>query len=287
MAISRKTFIRQSAFGAASVLLSNLPSQLLAADKKIKHLGLITGVLRKELKEDWKATLRKVSSIGYKYIEFESFGTGNQEEEKRFLKDIGLKPLGGGTAMAQLKTDDSVKQLVEKALFWDKKYLTCYWPWMDSGKNKKLDDFKKAAADLNRVGEICNKEGIRFAYHNHDNEFVPVEGYKWGYEVIMKETDPKAVAGLMDLYWVTKGGGDPVELFKKFPGRFELFHVKDMDRSPQKLYTCPGYGQLDFKKIFSHSKEAGVKYYIVEIDETPNPLKCVEDSYAYLKALRF
>ena len=120
---------------------------------------------------------------------------------------------------------------------------------MDSGNDKKLDDFKKVAEDLNILGEQCNKNGIRLAMHNHDKEFVPVQGYEWGYEVLLKETDADKVVMMLDLYWVTKGGGDPIQLLKNYPDRFELFHVKDMDKTPEKSFTCPGYGSIDFKKI--------------------------------------
>jgi sugar phosphate isomerase/epimerase len=158
---------------------------------------------------------------------------------------------------------------------------------MDSGVNKKLDDFKKAADDLNNLGELCNKKGIRFAMHNHDKEFVPVQGYQWGYEVLLKETDPAKVGMLLDLYWVTKGGGDAIKLLKEHPDRFELFHVKDMDKTSEKSFTCPGYGSIDFKKIFAQARKTNIKHYIVEIDEAPNPLTCVQDSISYLKKLRY
>jgi sugar phosphate isomerase/epimerase len=103
----------------------------------------------------------------------------------------------------------------------------------------------------------------------------------------LKETDPAKVAMLLDLYWITKGGGDPVELLKQYPDRFELFHVKDMDKTSEKSFTCPGYGIIDFKKIFAEAKKAGVKHYIVEIDKAEQPVTCIKDSFSYLKSLRF
>ena len=88
----------------------------------------------------------------------------------------------------------------------------------------------------------------------------------------------------LDLYWIIKGGGDPLYLFEKYPGRYKIFHVKN---TPEKLYTCPGYGVIDFGEIFAKSKAAGVEYYIVEIDRHPEPMQCIEDSYNYLINLKF
>ena len=158
---------------------------------------------------------------------------------------------------------------------------------MDSGENKKLDDFKKAAEDLNNLGRLCKKNGLRLAMHIHDKEFVPVKGFKWGYEVLLKETDPAKIVMLLDLYCVTKGGGDPIQLLKNYPDRFELFHVKDMDTTPQKSFTCPGYGSIDFKKIFAQAKKINIKHYIVEIDETAKPITCIQDIISCLKKIRY
>ena len=285
---SRRKFIQQTALSTLALALAEIPVVASPNNKRLKNIGLITGVIAEELKKDWEQTLRKVAAIGYTQLEFGKYYGNDIAYFKKLLKEIGLQPIAGGAAMAQMRKEDELKKMIDDALLLDKKYVVCYWPWMDNGSNKKLDDFKKASDDLNRVGEVCNKGGIRLAFHNHDQEFVKVDGgYQWGYDVIMKETDPAKVGILLDLYWCTKGGGDAIEILKKNPGRVEMFHVKDMDNTPEKLYTCPGYGTIDFKKIFAQSVKSGVKYYTVEIDENPNPMKCIEDSYRYLKALRF
>ena len=286
MNTTRRDFLKQSVLVSALVSTGILPSCSNGVHK-IRELGLIGGVIRDEIEKDYEATLRKVAGIGYKYYEFGNYLGPSPEQFKSFLKDIGLVPLAGGTSMAQMIREDELKKAIESALALDKKYLVCYWPWLDGGENKELDDFKVASERLNKIGETCNEMGIRFAFHNHDKEFVPVEGYRWGYEVILRETDPERVSMQLDLYWILKGGGDPLVLFEEYPGRYELFHVKDMEDSQEKLYTCPGYGTIDFKSIFAKSKQAGVKYYIVEIDRHPEPMKCIEDSYNYLINLRF
>ena len=285
--VSRRTFVQQTVLGSIGLLAGNNLLQAEDGSKRLKEVGLIVGVLQKELKADWEGTLRKVAAMGYTHLEFGNYYGESAASFKQFLKEAQLKPLAGGNSMAEMKKDGVLNKMIEEANFFEKKYLVCYWPWMDSGNNKKLDDFKKAAEDLNNLGELCNKGGIRLAMHNHDKEFVPVQGYEWGYEVLLKETDPAKVAMLLDLYWVTKGGGDPIRLLKNYPDRFELFHVKDMDKTPEKSFTCPGYGSIDFKNIFAQAKKTNIKHYIVEIDQTANPMTCIQDSILYLKRLKY
>lgn len=285
--VSRRAFVQQTMLGSLGLLAGNSVLQAEDGSRQLKEIGLILGVLQKELKLDWEATIRKVAEIGYTHLEFGNYYGESVASFKQFLKEVKLKPLAGGSSMAQMKKDGVLNKMIEEAQFFEKKYLVCYWPWMDSGNDKKLDDFKKAAEDLNHLGELCNKNGLRLAMHNHDKEFVPVQGYEWGYEVILKETDPDKVVMMLDLYWVTKGGGDPIRLLKNYPDRFELFHVKDMDTTAEKSFTCPGYGSIDFKKIFAQARKTTIKHFIVEIDETANPMTCIQDSITYLKKLRY
>lgn len=283
---TRRAFLKKSALGSTLLSFGMFPS-CYDAPRKLDKIGLIGGVILDEIEKDYQATLRKVADIGYTYYEFGNFLGPSIEDFKFFLKEVGLVPLAGGGSLAQMTNEDNLKKMVDDALAIGKKYMVCYWPWMDGGENKTLDDFRIAAERMNQLGEHCNRMGIRFAMHNHDKEFVPVEGYRWGYEVMLRETDPRLVTMQLDLYWIIKGGGDPLVLIEEYPGRYEMFHVKDMEDSEEKRYTCPGYGVIDFVSIFAKSKQAGVKYYIVEIDQHPEPIWCIEESYQYMKRLRF
>jgi len=284
---SRRDFIKKSVLSSALITLGGGSLLSCNSSRQIKELGLITGVIGEEIQKDYKAALTKVADIGYKYLEIGRYLGPSLEEFKTFLQEINLVPIAGGASIADMLEDDKLKNMVDDALAMEKKYLVCYWPWLDGGEDKKLDDFKVASERLNQVGEQCKEMGIKFAFHNHDKEFVPVEGYQWGYEVILENTDPNLVDMQFDLYWIIFGGGDPLYLFDNYPGRYKMFHVKDMDNTPEKLYTCPGYGVIDFAEIFARSRDAGVEYYIVEIDRHPEPMQCIEDSYNFLKQLRF
>ena len=287
MVQTRRGFIKKSALGSAMLALGGSSMLSCKPAGQIKELGLIMGVLKNELNMDFNGTFRKVSEIGYRYLEIGNNPRGSREEFKKFLEELNLIPIAGGTSIGEMMDEENLRKLCEDAMYMGKKYMICYWPWLDGGPGKTLDDFLKATDRINKVGKICKEMGINFAFHNHDQEFIPLEGYQWAYEAILENTDPEIVDMELDLYWTIKGGGDPVKLFKKYPGRFKIFHVKDMDNTPDRLYTCPGYGVIDFAKIFAKSKKAGVEYYIVEIDEHPEPLQCVKDSFDYLMNLKF
>ena len=140
---------------------------------------------------------------------------------------------------------------------------------------------------LIRAGEDCKKAGIQFGYHNHDFEFAAMEG-QMPFDYLLKQTDPKLVKIELDLYWITKARQQPEKYFAMYPGRFELFHVKDMDNTPKEFFAEVGRGLIDFKSIFQQSKKAGVKHYFVEQDETPgSPFDSIKISYDYLSKLKF
>ena len=133
------------------------------------------------------------------------------------------------------------------------------------------------------AAETCKKTGIKLAYHNHDFEFAPVDG-KTGFDILIKETDPKLVFFEMDIYWVSKAGKDPLAMFAKYPGRFAMWHIKDMDNTPKKYFTEVGSGVINYKKIFNYTAQSGMKYFFVEQDMCPGaPLDSTAKSIAYLK----
>jgi len=130
------------------------------------------------------------------------------------------------------------------------------------------------AADWNQVGQIMKENGIMFGYHNHNFEFATVEGKVPYYDVFMTELDKDLVTMELDIFWVTKAGQDPVEIINKYPGRFQLFHMKDMFTKEAPFYTTVGVkdfapigaGVIDFKRILAAKDIAGMKYIVVEQD---------------------
>ena len=139
------------------------------------------------------------------------------------------------------------------------------FPYLGGEYRKNIDGYKATAETFNKIGEIAKKYDIRFGYHNHAFEFKRMDN-QIGMDVLIEETDPEFVTFELDLYWVTKAGYDPVEFIKKHPGRFEIFHVKDMAKTEDRFFAPVGQGRIDFERIFSIHKEAGTKLFFVEQD---------------------
>jgi len=175
--------------------------------------------------------------------------------------------------------------MIEAAHVIGHKYLLV--AWSPPEERQSLDDYKRLADLFNRTGEQLKKADIQFAYHNHDFEFAQMEGHI-PYDLLLERTDPQLVKLEMDLYWIVKGGGKPLEYFEKYPGRYPLLHVKDMDATPKRYFTEVGRGVIDFKTIFANAGRAGVRHYFVEQDETPgSPFESMKISMDYLRKLEF
>ncbi|RZK29257.1 MAG: sugar phosphate isomerase/epimerase, partial [Hymenobacter sp.] len=161
------------------------------------------------------------------------------------------------------------------------KYMVC--AYLFDTERGNLDHYKQIADHLNKAGERCKKAGIQLCYHNHDFEFAAQSG-KLPYDVLLSQTDKNLVKMELDIYWATKAGHDPVALFKANPGRFPLWHVKDMDKTDKHDFTEVGNGSIDFKRIFAQAKLAGMQYFFVEQDKTPgDPFSSIQQSISYIK----
>jgi len=281
---SRRRFFKQT---LASGILFSLPLSGISFDKteSDRKFGVILGLLKAELEKDYQDTLELIAKLGYKEVEFGRTYGVDKHDFKKVLKTLGLDAIAGGSSIQDL--NNNLDQYIEDALFFGKEYVICYWPWMDGGLNKKLDDFKEAAERLNVVSEKVKMAGLNFAFHNHDKEFIKVGDEKLGYDILLEETDPNLVDMEIDLFWVVKGNADPLIYFDKYPGRFKICHVKDMDNTPERSFEIVGKGIIDFQEILSKAENAGLQHFIVEQDSAPNPARTVTESIKYLKQLDF
>jgi len=264
----------------------NLPFSVLAeSNGKKPPFGVILGLLKKELESDYIGTLKLLASLGYAEVEFGGTYGATKADFRSALGDNNLKAIAGGTSITDLQPN--IATYIEDAHYFNRPYIICYWPWLDDGNNKSAGDFKQAAERLNQVGEIVKKEGLKFAFHNHDKEFVDVGNGKLGYDLILELTDPDLVDMEIDLYWIIKGNADPVKYFEKYPGRFKICHVKDMDKTPERSFEIVGKGIIDFQRIFDKADVAGLKHYILEQDNAPDPILTITDSINHFRTLRF
>jgi sugar phosphate isomerase/epimerase len=284
--ISRRTFMVNTSLGAVAVLA--MPSLAFLSDKK--EIGLQLYTLRNELPKDVKSTLEKVVAAGYTTVETYGFSIKDQfwglspAELKVILDKNGLKAVSGHYNSGSFLVDGNTDELIaaiEAAKILNQEYVTI--PWIEEPLRKNIEDYKRIATRLNEAGKMCKKAGLKIAYHNHDFEFQKHDGIT-GYEVLLKETDKNLVYFELDLYWVVFSGNDPLQLFKENPGRFKMWHVKDMDKINRALNTEVGSGSIDFKPFFKEAKLSGMKHFFVEQENNyvPNVFDSIKTSCDFI-----
>jgi sugar phosphate isomerase/epimerase len=314
---SRRKFIQQSgAFALGSLLIPQLGKSALFSERKnYPPIGLQLYTMGNLMTTDTKGTLQKLAAIGYKEVESAGSQKGNfygykPKEFAALVKDAGMHwrsaHVGGApftmaqimkmaknaedsariktymekmkNAVKPLNLTDNYQQLADDAAEGGLSYLVC-----SSIPVATLDEIKTAVEVFTKSGEACKKNGVQFAYHNHVTEFDEVEGHR-PFDYILNHTDKDLVKMELDLGWATKAKQDPVELFKLHPGRFPLWHVKDLDKTTMEP-TEVGSGFINFKRIFDNAKESGMKYFFVEQDGAPKPFEDVAKSYTDLKKM--
>jgi sugar phosphate isomerase/epimerase len=289
----RKFLTKTGALALSALAIPNMPSY----SKNIKSIGVQIYTLRDLLKEDYLPVFEQLAKLGFKEIEaFPGKGHFWGKTSKTFAEDaskFGLKvvsthiPLGLPKGNDQSNLATLVNQFDKFAGEYAKaggNFIVC--PYFDKSLRTSLEGYKLLAAELNKAGKICNKEGIQFCYHNHEFEFQAVEG-KIPYDYLLEYTDKSDVKMELDLYWATKAGVDVKNLIEKNQGRFPLLHVKDMGE-PNDTTVEVGSGKIDFKAIFKLEKMGGFQHYFVEQDHCPgNPLESVGKSISYLQKLDF
>ncbi len=284
--MNRRDFIQRASFASLALGIAPALLQACSVHDPLHDFGIITGLVKKMMKDDPRGTLKKLADMGYVYLEFGGTFGMEPSDLKSYLSELGLKPLAGGASMANFQ-GDGLKKYIDQQLEMDKKYLVCYWPWMHSGDVITMDDLKFGAEQFHRIGEACNKAGLRFAYHNHDKDFKKV-GDVVAYDYFVEHVDPEWMTMELDIYWITVAGEDPVEYISKYPGRFELLHVKDSyDVSNRESFACVGSGKIDFDRIFRLRDVGGFKHLIVEQDRPEDEESCARSSIEYLKSLKF
>jgi sugar phosphate isomerase/epimerase len=292
--MNRRRFVQSAAaLGAGTLLTSKLGWA--AGDHKINKVGLQLYTVRDQMKDDFDGTIAKVAAIGYKEVEFAGYFGRTGQQVRAVIDKNGLT--APSTHVQYNELDDKFPSVIETSQTIGMKYIVC--PWIPEDLRKSPDIWKQAAEKFNRCGKQTKKAGIQFAYHNHWFEFLPTNG-KLPYDELLKLCDKELVKMELDLCWITVGGGDPLKYFAEYPGRFPLVHVKDVKKLPPvtqagtqdfgsslKDMTEVGSGIIDWKKIFSHSEQAGIKHYIVEHDKPADPFASITGSYKYLSTLRW
>jgi len=277
--MDRREFLGASSAIALGSFLP--PACRMSNAARLDRIGLQLYTVRDVLERDFEGTLARVAQIGYKEVEFAGYFKHSPADVRAMLDRHGLSAPAVHTGSI---APDDWKAALDAAKVVGHQYIVV--PWVPQEKRMTLDGWKRVAEDFNRAGETARAAGVQFAYHNHDFEFPRMEG-RIPFDVLLESTDPKLVQLEIDLYWITKGGQDPLTYFARWPGRVPLVHVKDSMGGPEHKMVDVGAGKIDWKRIFAKRDQAGIKHFFVEHDQPPQPFEDIAASYKYLSQLEF
>jgi sugar phosphate isomerase/epimerase len=304
MDTSRRKFIKNTAMVVAgSTLLSN---DLFASPKKIERVGVQLYSVREAMGKDPKGSLKKLADMGYLHVEHANyinrkFYGFTAKEFKKILADLALQMPSGHTVMTAKDWDTSTndftdkwKYTIEDAAEVGQRYVIS--PWLDEDLRHDLDGLKRFMQQFNKCGELCKKSGMTFGYHNHNFEFNTMVGDNNLYDFILKNTDPSLVAQQMDIGNMLGAGGIALDLLKKYPGRFELMHVKDEIKSDTGQgmdgydSTILGTGVMPVRDILKTARKVGgTSQFIIEQEsyQGKDPFDCVKIDLQMMKKWGF
>ncbi|MEZ4702743.1 MAG: sugar phosphate isomerase/epimerase [Rhodothermales bacterium] len=285
--MNRRSFIQQSSIAALAGFALHCAgettpqaAETMPVGKQRPHLttvGLQLYTLRSIMGEDFVGPIRQAAQIGYKEFEFAGYGDLSAEQIRALLDELGVRSPSTHVS-AQLIRED-LAGLISRSKVIGHEYLIC--PHPGELPFKTMDDFKAMAAKFNEWGKVCKDAGLQFGYHNHSFEFEAIDGATTlPMDVLLENTDPDLVAIELDLCWAINAGADPIAYFEKYPGRFHLCHVKDLDAAGE--LADVGQGRIDFAPIFAKAQTAGLKHYVVEHDRPSDPIASIRNSYNYL-----
>jgi sugar phosphate isomerase/epimerase len=279
--VNRRTFLQRTAAGLAGLGLPR-PAGGFPRLSGLDRIGVQLYTVRDAVERDLEGTLTRVAAIGYQEVEFAGYAGRTAAQVRDAVRRAGLSAPSAHVPLADL--GPGWNRILDDAHTVGHRYLVI--PWLDEKQRPNLDAYRRIADRLNRAGEAASRAGLRLAYHNHDFEFTPMEN-RLPYDVLLESTDPGYLQLELDLYWITKGGQDPLAYFARWPGRFRLVHVKDSAGPPEHHMADVGAGTIEWARIFAHRKQAGIEHFFVEHDDPPNPFASIAASHAYLKDLKF
>jgi sugar phosphate isomerase/epimerase len=298
MTTSRRTFLKNSAVLLTGTAL--LSKTAFAASHPGEIVGIQLYSVRDDMKKDPVGTLTGLAKIGYKnvehanYIDRKFYGF-SAIEFKKILDDLGLKMVSGHTVMGKSHWDmakkefsDSWKWTIEDAAYLEQKYVIS--PSMDNTMRNSYDDMVRYMDVFNLCGELCQKSGMKFGYHNHSFEFSEKLNDIKVFDIMMQKMDPKLVVMQLDIGNMYIAGAKALDILGQYPGRFEMIHVKDeiAVTTPQKYEsTILGAGIIPAKEAIDLGRKIGAsKCFIIEQESYQNgltPLQCMKENFKVMK----
>ncbi|QEC78580.1 sugar phosphate isomerase/epimerase family protein [Mucilaginibacter ginsenosidivorax] len=278
---NRRKFLKTSGTAVAGIFLA--PQLIKATGKPTRKIGIQLYTLRKEMMADATGTLKLLAKMGYNEIESAKSEKGNYyglkpKEIKSITTDLGISLISW-----HVRIDADWQQSVDEAAEAGQPYLICS---VLPENGQTVANYQRSGDVFLKAAEVCKKSGITFGYHNHSSEFEK-DGQQTLYDVLLDHTDPDLVKMELDLGWVIAAGADPQYYFNKYPGRFPLWHLKDMD-AKTKQSTEFGKGNVNINGLFDHVKQSGLKHFFVEQEEySSSALESCRYDLDYLKKLKY
>lgn len=303
---NRRAFLKSAAgFGGLLLAAGGTHLTLASAGPRVPavpgigSIGVQLYTLRGLLEQDFEGTIEAVAKIGFKEVEFAGYYERSPEQVRKLLDRLGLTAPSAHVGLDVLR--DDLEGALSAAQTIGHRYVTVPALPGAFGGTITADDWRRYAEEFNRLGRAAQEKGLRFAYHNHGFEFIPADGETTGYDILLAETDPALVSFELDLMWTVFAGQDPLALFERHPGRFVMWHVKDMReieatraamsqgpagfRSLFERIAAVGEGEIDFKPIFARAEQSGLLHFFVENDAPKDALQDVQTSYSNLKKM--
>ena len=259
-------------------------------ERRVKTFGIIPKRIGGEwLLKEPKAVYAFIAQLGYKEIERNDNYGMTSADCRSFLDGLKLRTvIWGMNTQDILSFAGGKREELDRSIAECKtagaKYIACYSTTKDYSQT--IQGWKDWAALLNRVGEYCAGKGLKLIYHNHAGEFTPIDGVM-PYDVLVAALNPKFCNMELDIYWVAKGGADPVAVMKSYPGRFPVLHLKDMSKGEDQYFEDMGYGIIDYLSVFRAAKVAGVKHFIIEHDRPTDSKRSIERGAGFFKNFRY
>ena len=280
---TRRDFLATLAAAMAASKLGHVRSLAAATlPDRLPRIGIQLYTVRSLASKDLEGTLAALAGIGYNEVEFAGYFGRTPDKIKATLAANNLK--SPSTHLGLPATDDAWSATLDNVSAMGHQWAIV--ASVDEKARKALGDWPGLADRFNQLGAKAKERGLRFGYHNHNTEFAKF-GNQTALDVLISNTDPKLVDFEMDIYWVVKGGGDPLDLIKRYPGRFPLMHVKDASPAPELKMVDVGSGTIDFGRIFAQAKSSGMTHTFVEHDMPADPMATATNSYRYLAKLEY
>jgi len=298
---TRRSFLKKTSVALAGAAV--LPAGLLAAVKKPAIVGIQLYSVRDDMKKDPLGTLKQLSAMGYKYVEHANYVNRlfygySAADFKKVLNDLGLAMRSGHTGFNSSHWDsakkdftDAWKYTIADAATLDQLYVIS--PSMETAWNSTYDNLRRALELFNKSGELCKKNGMKFGYHNHSIEFSTTFGGRKLYDIVLAETDPALVAQQIDIGNMYNAGAHAAEIIRRYPGRFELMHVKDEVKAAvphgEDVYESAilGSGVVGTKNILDLARQSGgTTDFIIEQEsyQGKTPIDCAREDFKIMKA---